>query len=116
VVALGFGEEDSYVAPPSRIELLSERLTKGFGRDGFLLRTTLKSVVSQPGSRESSYWQARSPNQIDLIWTDGFTGVRVKLEKNGNDLSGWARPHFDMVKLIPRTAHVTAHRISCDLY
>ncbi len=54
VVALGFGQENSYVTPPSR------------------------------------------------------------LEKDGEKLSGWAHPHFDAVKLIPRTAHVVARRIACD--
>jgi hypothetical protein len=49
-----------------------------------------------------------------LIWTDGFVGVRLSLEKNGNELHGWAHPHFDASKLIPRTARVDARPIACD--
>ncbi len=50
----------------------------------------------------------------DLTWTDGFTGVTLKLEKKGDKLSGWAHPHFDAVKIIPRRARVVARPIACD--
>ena len=110
----GFGEENSYVTPPSRVELLSEHGTKGFEQYGFLLRTMPRKEEAPAGSREFSYWQVRSSDQIDLIWTDGFTGVTLELEKKGDELSGWAHPHFDAVKLIPRTARVVARSIACD--
>jgi len=110
----GFGEENSYVTPPSRIELLNEHGTHGFEQDGFILRTIPRQEPAPAGSRESSYWRVRSSSEIDLIWTDGFTGVRLNLKKHGDELSGSAHPHFDAVKLIPRTAHVTARRIPCS--
>ena len=109
----GFGDEAHYVTPPTRIRLLSEHGTHGFEQDGYLLRSIPKRE-RPPGSRESSYWRATSPNQIDLIWNDGFVGVRLSLEKNGNELHGWAHPHFDASKLIPRTARVDARPIACD--
>jgi hypothetical protein len=109
-----FGEDTKYVTPLSRIRLLSEHGTKGFEQDGFLLRTIPRKEEAPAGSRESSYWLARSTNQIYLIWTDGFTGVTLMLEKKGDELSGWAYPHFDAAKLIPRRAHVVARRIACD--
>jgi hypothetical protein len=34
-----FGGDNAFVAPPSRIRLLSERGTIGFEEDGFLIRT-----------------------------------------------------------------------------
>jgi hypothetical protein len=55
-----------------------------------------------------------SSNQIELIWTDGFTGITVELEEKSNELRGWAHPHFDAVPLIPRIARATAQRIPCD--
>jgi hypothetical protein len=44
------------------------------------------------------------PNELRV--TDEFVGVRVRLslEKNGDETQGWAHPHFDGVKLIPRAA------------
>ncbi len=109
-----FGEDTKYVTPPSRIRLLPERGIEGFEQSGFLLRaiSTNKRTTYVRGG--PSYWQMESINQIDLIWTDGFTGVTLKLEKKGDELSGWAHPHFDAVKLIPRTARVVARPISCD--
>ncbi len=109
-----FGEDTKYVTPPTRIRLLPEQGTKGFKRDGFLLRTIPRKEEPPDGSRESSYWQVRSANQIDLTWTDGFTGVTLKLEKKGDELSGWAHPHFDAFKFVPRTARVVARPITCD--
>jgi hypothetical protein len=109
-----FGEDTMFVTPPSRIRLLPEHGTKVFEQDGFLLRTILRKEEAPAGSRVSSYWLARSTNLIDLIWTDGFTGVTLKLEKKGDELSGWSYPHFDVAKLIPRRAHVVARRIACD--
>lgn len=109
----GFGEENSYVTPPSRIELLSEHGTRGFEQDGFVLRTIPRQAPPSAGSRESSYWRVRSSSEVDLVWTDGFTGVTLKLQKEGDRLRGWAHPHFDAVKLIPRTARVEGKRILC---
>jgi hypothetical protein len=109
-----FGEDTKFVTPPSRIRLLPEVGTKGFEQNRFLLRTLETKEEVASGSRESSYWQVRSANQIDLTWTDGFTGVTLKLEKKEDELSGWAHPHFDAVKVIPRTARVVARLFACD--
>jgi hypothetical protein len=109
-----FGEETKYVTPPSRIQLLSDQGTKGFEQDRLLLRSIPRKEESAAGSRESSYWQVRSSDRIDFIWTDGFTGVTLKLEKKGDELSGWAHPHFDAAKVVPRTARVVARLIACD--
>src|SRR5258708_24838364 len=70
-----FGDDIKYVTPPSRIRLLTDPGTKGFDQGGYLLRPIPKKEETSAESRESSYWQVRSTNQIDLIWTDGFTGV-----------------------------------------
>lgn len=108
----GFGKENVYVVPPNRIQLLAERGTRGF-EQGELLVRTIPRQERPSGSRESSFWSVESQNQVLLTWTDGFVGVSLDLAKSGDELSGWAHPHFDAVKLIPRIAHVTARRISC---
>jgi hypothetical protein len=108
----GFGEEDLYVTPPNRVQLLAEHGTGGFEQGELLIRT-IPRHERPSGSRESSFWSAKSQNQVMLTWTDGFVGVSLDLAKNGDQLSGWAHPHFDAVKLISRIAHVTARRITC---
>jgi hypothetical protein len=109
-----FGEDTKYVTPPSRIQLLSERGSEGFEQNGFLLRAIPTNKRTTYVRGEPSYWRVESTDQIDLVWTDGFTGVTLKLEKKGYELRGWAHPHFDAVKLIPRTARVVARPIACD--
>jgi hypothetical protein len=109
-----FGQDNQFVTPPSRINLLSERGTKGFEQDGFLIR----AISQQKGAAQvrggSSYWQVRSNNHIDLIWNDGFSGVTLALRTARNELRGWAHPHFDVPIIPPRIRRVTARRISCD--
>jgi hypothetical protein len=109
----GFGEENAYVTPPSRIQLLEEHGTRGFEQDNLLIRT-IPRQDRPPRSRESSFWSAKSQSQLVLTWTDGFVGVSLDLAKNKGDLTGWAHPHFDAVKIIPRIAHVKARRTTCE--
>jgi len=109
-----FGGDNQFVAPPSRIRLLSERGTKGFEEDGFLIRTIPSRKGAASGRGGPSYWNVMSPSEIDLIWNDGFTGVTLSLKKRGDELRGWAHPHFDATPLVPRIAHVTARKIACD--
>jgi hypothetical protein len=110
----GLGEDGVSIAPPKRVRLLAERGTKGFEQDGFLLRAASASKSESSGQTKSAYWQVKSSDQVDLIWTDGFTGIRMKLEKQSDGLSGWAHPILDSPPLIPRVAHVTARRIPCE--
>jgi hypothetical protein len=110
----GYGGDSPFVTPPKRVQLLSERGTEGFEQYGFLLRAIPGKGKSGDGRERPSYWQVDSANRVYLMWNDGFTGVALKLEKDGNDLRGWAHPHFDSPHFIPRTAHVVARRIGCD--
>jgi hypothetical protein len=109
----GFGEENKYVTPPTHIELLGEHGTRGFEQDKPLIRT-IPRQDRPPGDRESSFWNAKSQNQLQLTWTDGFVGVTLDLTKSKDKLNGWAHPHFDAPHFIPRIAHVTAQPIGCE--
>jgi hypothetical protein len=109
-----FDGDNEFVTPPSRIKLLSEHGTKGFEQDGFLIRAIPPRKGTASGRGGPSYWKIKSANQIDLIWNDGFTGVTLSPEKREDKLHGWAHPHFDAVRLVPRIAHVTARKIVCD--
>ena len=111
---LPFGKDDAgFVTPSKRIRLFSERGTKGFEKDGFLVRRIPEANGKVHGRGGPAYWQMKSARQIEIVWTDGFTGVTLNLEKYGNELRGWAHPHFDSPRLVPRIAHVTARPIAC---
>ncbi len=110
-----FGEDTVFVTPPSRIRLLSQRGTEGFESNGFVIRVLPPDTVAMHGIRRVwSYWRVKSAKDVELVWTDGLTGVVLRLHKRGNDLRGRAHPHFDFPHFIPRTAHVTAQRKACD--
>jgi hypothetical protein len=110
-----FGEDTVYVTPPARIELLSKPGTEGFEKYGLIIRAITPPPMPHPTVHPvSSYWQIESTNRVDLVWTNGFSGVTLKLEKHGTELRGWAHPHFDFPTLIPRFQRATAKRIACE--
>jgi hypothetical protein len=110
-----FGEDTVFVTPPSRIRLLPQRGTEGFEDNGFIIRVLPPDKVAVHGIRRVwSYWTVKSTKDAELVWTDGLTGVVLKLHKRGSDLRGWAHPHFDFPTFIPRTAHVKARKMPCD--
>lgn len=109
----GYGGDSSFVTPPKRVQLLAEPGTEGFEQDGFLLRGIAEPSKPVGGRGRPSYWQVDSEKQVLLIWNDGFTGVTLKLEKDGSALRGWAHPHSDSPHFVPHTAHVVATRIDC---
>lgn len=109
-----FGEDTAFVTPPTRIELLPEPGTKGFEKNGFLIRAIPPQASVSPGRHVSSFWQIKSSTHLDLVWTNGLSGVTLKLSKHGTELRGWAHPHFDFPTPPPRTQHVTAKRIGCE--
>lgn len=104
----GFGKDTGFVTPPGRVQLLAEPGKEGFEKYGFLIRQ-----LPSKGRGGPTYWRIEPNHKVDLVWTDGFTSVTLSLERHGNTLRGWAHPHFDMFRFIPRIAHVIAHRIAC---
>jgi hypothetical protein len=109
-----FGEDTVFVTPPPRIELLPEPGTKGFEKNGFLIRAIPPQTSVSPGRPVASFWQIKSSTHVDLVWTNGLSGVTLKLSKHGTELRGWAHPHFDFPTPPPRFQHVTAKRIGCE--
>lgn len=101
-----FGEDAKYVTPPNRIELTRDRGTEGWAKGHLLIRFASAQKAGVSGGRGASFWDVHSNGRIALTWTDGFTGVTLKLERNRDDLGGWAYPHLDAGLLIPRIAHV----------
>lgn len=110
----GMGEDTIYATPPSRVKLLPEKRTEGFETNGYIIRAMTPEKGAAPARGGSSYWQLKSGAQVDLVWTDGFTGVTLRLKKHGDKLTGWAHPHFDRTLFVPHIVHVTARRISCE--
>ncbi len=104
----GMGEDTQFATPPRGVELRLQRGTEGFEQEGLLIRT----IPSDPAPRRSSFWLPHGHNGLDLIWTTGFSGVSLRLTRNGRELRGWAHAFFDFPRP-PHVAHVTARPINC---
>jgi len=100
----------------SDFALLPGDCTVGFEKNGLMIRTIPPQSQNNvpPGRPVSSFWEMKSSTQVRLTWTNGLSGVTLKLEKHGTELRGWAHPHFDFPTFVPRVQHVTAKRIACD--
>lgn len=109
-----YGEDAEYVTLPRFVRLLAVRGTEGFEKEGFLIRRVPPHGQRVSSGGEPAYWLVKGNNRVDLVWTDGFTGVVLDLSKSKEGLRGWAHPHFDFPHFVPRIAHVTARRISCE--
>jgi hypothetical protein len=109
-----FGEDTQFVTPPNQIQLLPEKGTDGFEKYGFVIREILPATRTTSARKSFSYWQVRSNDHIDLIWTNGFSGVTLKLGRRGKELHGWAHPHFDFPIFVPHIMRVIARQARCN--
>jgi hypothetical protein len=109
----GFGEDNMFVTPPTKIQLLPILGTEGFEKDGLLVRPFPDKPESAFFRRRYSYWRIQTTDTVQLIWTTGFSGVVINLVRRGRDLRGWAHPFWDFPRF-PRIMHVTAKRLPCD--
>jgi hypothetical protein len=105
----GMGEDTRFATPPSRIELTLGRGTNGFEKDELLIR----QISSAQDARGSAFWVPGDHGKVLLVWTNGFSGVSLRLAKNGNTLKGWAHAHFDFFRP-PHVAHVVARPVECS--
>jgi hypothetical protein len=104
----GMGEDTQFATPPQRVELQLQRGMDGFEQNGLLIRT----IPTGTAPRRSSFWLPQGRDGVDLIWTSGFSGVSLRLNRHGKELRGWAHAHFDSPRP-PHIARATARPIAC---
>jgi hypothetical protein len=106
---LKLGEDETFITPPQRIQILAERGSVGFEKNGYLVRPA-------PGFSKSihraSYWESPGPRTIEIVFTTGFSGLSMKLKVEGETLRGEAKTHWDFPRR-KQTAQVNAHRTEC---
>jgi hypothetical protein len=107
---LKLGEDEVFITPPQRIQILAERGSIGFEKNGYLVRAA-------PGSPKSihraSYWEPTGPKTIDIVFSTGTSGVSMRLKVEGDILRGKAKTHWDFPRR-DQTAQVIAHKIDCE--
>lgn len=106
---LKLGEDELFITPPQRIQILAERGSIGFEKNGYL-------VQAAPGFPKSihraCYWEPTGPKTIEIVFSTGTSGLSMQLKVEGDTLRGQAKTHWDFVRR-EQTSHVVAHKIDC---
>lgn len=106
---LKLGEDEVFITPPQRIQILAERGSIGFERNGYLVRAA-------PGFPKSihraSYWEPTGPETIEVVFTTGTSGLSMRLKVEGETLRGKAKTHWDFPRR-DQAAQVIAHKADC---
>ena len=101
-------------AVPSEIRFTLLASLWGQWRDSWF-----KQVVATNRAREVSRgpgsWGPvkKRADSIDVVWSDGFSGVGVRLAIKGDTLHGLARTFVDVEPAVDDTATITAIRVPC---
>ena len=79
-------------ATPSRVRLSDRRIRDQGGHAAW-------AIDSIPGATPSvhtmRYWMTPSPDSVVLVFSTGFAGVALRLDRGGETLSGQAESFFD---------------------
>jgi hypothetical protein len=106
---LRLGEDEVFITPPQRIQLLAEPGSVGWEKNGYLVRPA-------PGVPQSvhraSYWEPTGPNTLKVVFTTGTSGLSMELKMEGETLRGKAKTHWDFARR-GQTAQVLAHKTDC---
>jgi hypothetical protein len=106
--AISLGEDEIFISPPSRIILTS---TPDDTWEKHAYRAAPVDGAA-PWGRTHSYWTS-SAQHVHIVWTTGFSGLRMDLKAQGADLIGTAQTFWDFSRP-QQSSHVTATRVSCE--
>ena len=106
---LELGREAVFVSMPDGIRLYANQGTDGFEKQGRILRAL---PGGNSGKGPPSFWRLKGENQVELIWTDGFTSVRAVLAREKSVLKGIAETHWDSPRQVQKRS-VTATPVAC---
>lgn len=94
--AMDLGADSGYSRPPKRIDLDSVRGSR-LASYGWTIRPSLGIPTSID---ESSYFNPIGADSVLLIWTTGFSGLKIRAAIGNDTLRGVATPFWDF----PRAA------------
>lgn len=95
--------------PPERIHLSDETGQGPLDR----WRTIVRPVLPY-GDTPSAYWERAGSDSVQVIWTNGFSGVQLHLRIGSDSLHGTARMSSDKLGGLPDPqAEVVARRTPC---
>ena len=101
-------QDSIYIAPPSRVRFDTARAERW--ADHFVLLTAPGAV---PSVHRFALWRPVGSDSVELIWSTGFSGLRMTLGGQPAELRGEARAFWDFLRA-PLIADATARRVPCD--
>lgn len=99
---------EPYQTPPMEFVLHGSVGTSLFERGRRLVRP-----VIQKGRTPSAFWEPLGSDSIQIVWTNGFAGVIMRLGPAPDGLRGTAIAFTDVLGRERPTAAVMASRIDC---
>ena len=106
---LKLGEDEVFITPPTRIELLDAHKSFGLEKNGYSVRP---APGFSPSIHRFAYWMPTSPNAIEIVFSTGTSGLTMKLKWDGRALHGKAKTHWDFLRR-GQTAKIVAPRVEC---
>lgn len=96
-------------SPPQKFQLVIDARTT-VPRGGRIV--TLRRVRHASSYRADGYWRVIGDGMLEITWSNGFEGVRLRLQRgSGDDLwRGWTEPYADYDIAAPG-ASVSVRRI-----
>jgi hypothetical protein len=100
-----------YAAPPPRVHLDTIQGIGTLDRSrGFDLKAAPRAV---PSVHRYSWWERIAHDSLVLVWSNGFSGLNMRLQMQPAVLQGKAYTFWDFGRT-PQTADVKLMPVSCD--
>lgn len=94
-----------------RVRLLTEVGTADFEKGAYLVRLVPTPAENPYGF---SYWKVVSPGHIAVIFTNGFSSIKMQLDVYSQELRGVAEERSDVVTLFNPRWRMLLQRIACS--
>jgi hypothetical protein len=104
------GEDAVFITPPATVQLLNERGSSGWESSGFIARP---APGVPPTIHRGSYWLPTGTRSIMIVWTTGFSGLKMNLTLEDSGLRGTAESFWDFPQR-HQTSDVVAHKVDCS--
>jgi hypothetical protein len=102
-----------YQVPPSTFHL-DDNPVDSLDPDHFRVKPNTM-IADKPSRLDGWSLGPNGSRSVVITWTDGFTGVTLRLESDGAKLRGHATAYTDAPSLLPfPTAPAVAERITCE--
>lgn len=110
--AMEVGADSLYLAPPPRVYFDTVRFTRGASVAGDDRR-----LVPAPGALPSVHriaaWRRAADGTIEVMWSNGFSGLQGALRREGDTWIGEVRSFWDFDRPV-QVAQVSGEVVSCE--